>query len=95
MGKGKDLRLKVHRLLHTTLCTEKGQALIEHSLIIGSISGSLAIVRDNPYLVLGIVLVLLIILLFWKPKLFTTLVFMVIVLVILYFIYRWVEYGGI
>jgi hypothetical protein len=95
MTKGNNLILNVHRKLHTVLCSEKGQTLVEHSLIIGSISGSLAMVRDHPYLIIGIAILLLILLLFWKPKLFATLVFIAVLLAIVFFIYRWVEHGHI
>jgi uncharacterized membrane protein len=91
----KDTASKVRSTLNTVLCSEEGQALVEHSLIIGSISGSLAIVRDNPFLVVGIAVILLIILLLWKPKLFATVVFIVVLTAILFFIYRWVQYGHI
>jgi len=95
MGKGNGLLLNLHGKLHTVLCSEKGQTLVEHSLIIGSISGSLAIVRDHPYLIIGIAIALLILLLFWKPKFFATLVFIAVLLAIIFFIYRWVEHGHI
>jgi len=95
MGKGDDLTLSVQKKLHSVLCSERGQTLVEHSLIIGSISGSFAIVRDHPYLVIGIAILLLILLLFWKPKLFATLVFIAVLLAIVLFIYRWVEHGHI
>jgi uncharacterized membrane protein len=95
MGKANSLILNVHSKLHTVLCSEKGQTLVEHSLIIGSISGSFAIVRDHPYLIIGIAILLLILLLFWKPKLFATLVFIAVLLAIVFFIYRWVEHGHI
>lgn len=90
-----DMSLAVNHNLHTVLCSEKGQTLVEHSLVIGSISGSLAIVRDQPHLIIGIAIVLLILLLFWKPKLFATLVFIAVLLAIVFFIFRWVEYGRI
>lgn len=95
MGKGDDLILSVQGKLHSVLCSEKGQTLVEHSLIIGSISGSFAMVRDHPYLMIGIVIVLLILLLFWRPKFFATIVFIAVLLAILFFIYRWVEHGHI
>ena len=95
MGKGDDLTLSVQKKLHSVLCSERGQTLVEHSLIIGSISGSFAIVRDHPYFVIGIAILLLILLLFWKPKLFATLVFIAVLLAIMLFIYRWVEHGHI
>ena len=95
MGKANSLILNVHSKLHTVLCREEGQTLVEHSLVIGSISGSFAIVRDHPYLIIGIAILLLILLLFWKPKLFATLVFIAVLLAIVFFIYRWVEHGHI
>ena len=95
MGKANNLILNVHQKLHTAICSEKGQTLVEHSLIIGSISGSFAIVRDHPYLIIGIAILLLIFLLFWKPKLFATLVFIAVLVAIVFFIYRWVEHGHI
>ncbi len=75
------------------LCSEKGQAVVEHSLIVGSVSASFAMVRDNPYLIIGIALLLLIILLFWRPKLLATIVFIAVIATVLYFVYRWVEFG--
>jgi hypothetical protein len=95
MGKATDLLLKADQKLHTVLLSDKGQTLVEHSLIIGSISGSLAVVRDHPYFMIGIVLLLLILLLFWKPKIFATLIFIAVLVAILFFIYRCVEYGHI
>lgn len=94
-GKATDLKLGIGHKLTTLFCNEEGQALVEHSLIIGSISGSLAIVRDNPYLMVGLIIVLLILLLFWRPKTFATIVIIAVVVAILFFIYRWVEYGHI
>lgn len=94
-AKANKKMLKIRHQLHTTLCSEKGQALVEHSLIIGSITGSLAIVRDHPYLMVGTAVILLILLLFWKPKIFATLVFIAVLLAIVFFIYRWVEHGHI
>jgi hypothetical protein len=95
IGKANNVILNAPQKLHTVLCSEKGQTLVEHSLIIGSISGSFAIVRDHPYLIIGIAIILLILLLFWKPKLFATLVFIAVLLAIVFFIYRWVEHGHI
>jgi len=95
MGKANNAILNAPQKLHRVLCSEKGQTLVEHSLIIGSISGSFAIVRDHPYLIIGIAIILLILLLFWKPKLFATLVFIAVLLAIVFFIYRWVEHGHI
>jgi hypothetical protein len=94
-GKATDLMLNIHHKVNGLLGNEKGQALLEHSLIIGSISGSLTIVRDNPYLMVGIVIVLLILLLFWRPKVFATIIIISVLLAIGFFIYRWVEYGHI
>ena len=93
--KVEDLILYIHHKLKTVLGSENGQALVEHSLLIGSITGSLAIVRDHPYLLIGLAIVLLILLLFWKPKLFATIIFIAVLLAIVFFIYRWVEYGHI
>jgi len=95
MGKANNIILNAPQKLHRVLRSEKGQTLVEHSLIIGSISGSFAIVRDHPYLIIGIAILLLILLLFWKPKLFATLVFIAVLLAIVFFIYRWVEHGHI
>jgi len=95
MGKTDELLLKAHQKLCSVLSSEKGQTLVEHSLVIGSITGSLAMVRDHPYLMIGIGILLLILLLFWKPKLFATLIFIFVLVAIVFFIYRWVEYGHI
>jgi len=94
-GEANNFIPKVHHKLDTVLSSEQGQTLVEHSIIIGSISGSFAVVRDHPYLMIGIVIVLLILLLLWKPKLFATLVFIAVLLAIVLFIFRWVEYGHI
>jgi uncharacterized membrane protein len=87
--------MKVRRRLASVLCSENGQALVEHSLLVGSITGSLAAVRDHPYLVIGIAILLLILLLFWRPKIFATIIFIAVLIAIVFFIYRWVEFGHI
>lgn len=95
LSQAKDVVLKTHKELDSIIGSEEGQALVEHSLLIGSITGSFAIVRDHPYLIIALGILLLILLLFWKPKLFATLIFMAILVAIIVFIYRWVEYGHI
>ncbi|GEM_PF-6297339 len=81
--------------IRSVLRDEGGQALVEHSLIVSSLSGLIAIFRGNPYVVIGIIAVLIIILLFWRPKVLVTLVFIAVLVAIAFFIIRWVEYGYI
>jgi hypothetical protein len=72
---------------------ENGQTLVEHSLLIGGISSSIAVFRDHFILVLVAIIILLGVLLFWKPKFFAAIVLTAVILGILLFVYRWVENG--
>ena len=74
---------------------EKGQALVEYSLLLGIssvFSGVIAILRDHSIIVITIMMAFLIFFLFWKPKVTATVVF---IMLLLYVFYRYVEYGHI
>ena len=93
-----DLFPEFNRRVQTVLCSEKGQTLAEHSLLLGisgAISSAIGILQDRYLIITGIVMVLLISLLFWKPKLFLAIVLATVLLAVLLFIHRWVEYGHI
>ena len=93
-----DLFPEFNRRVQTVLRSEKGQTLAEHSLLLGisgAISSAIGILQDRYLIITGIVMVLLISLLFWKPKLFLAIVLATVILAVLLFIHRWVEYGHI
>jgi len=94
----KGLFPEFYRSARTVLSSEEGQALVEHSLLLGisgAISSAIGILQDQYLIIIGIVMVLLISLLFWKPKLFLAIVLAVVIISILLFVYRWVELGHI
>lgn len=84
-----------YRQTQEALYCEKGQTLVEHSLLVGSISGSVAAFRDHPFIVLAALGVLAILLLFWKPKWLVTIVLIAVVLGVGLFVYRWIEHGSL
>jgi len=85
--------MKLRRRIQNIFDSEHGQTLIEHSLLIGGMSSSIAIFRDHFILVLVAIVILLGVLLFWKPKIFATIVIVAVILAILLFVQRWVENG--
>jgi hypothetical protein len=89
---------KCYIRLQSLLRSERGQTLIEYSLLLGissAISSFIAIFRNQSVIVIAIIIVLFIFLLFWKPKVLATIVVIALLLSVLLFIYRWVEYGHI
>ena len=78
---------------------EKGQALVEYSLLLGGISSVIssviAILSDHSIIVITIMMAFLIFFLFWKPKVTATVVFIMLLLYGLLLFYRYREYGHI
>jgi Flp pilus assembly pilin Flp len=73
---------------------EKGQALVEYSLLLvitSVFSSVIAIFQDHSIIVITIMAFLLFFL-FWKPKVTATVVF---IMLLLYGLYRYVEFGHI
>jgi Ca2+/Na+ antiporter len=98
MKKLNDLLLSFYKKIQDVFCSEKGQTLVEHSVLVGisgAISGAIATFRDNPLIILVLILLLLILLLFWKPKFVAAIVIIAVLLAVLLFVYRWVELGHI
>jgi len=65
------LFLKSNIRVQNPLRSEKGQTLIEYSLLLGisnAISSAIATLRDHRLIVIAILIILLIFLLFWKQK---------------------------
>ncbi len=82
------------------LRNEKGQTLVEHTLVLGVsnfLANSIDVFRDHRVFLFAIIIgiALLILLLFWKPRIFAAIVFIAVLLLILMAVYRWVEYGHV
>jgi Flp pilus assembly pilin Flp len=77
---------------------EKGQALVEYSLLLGIssvFSGVIAFLGDHSIIVITIMMAFLIFFLFWKPKVTATVVFIMLLLYGLLLLSHYVEYGHI
>ena len=89
----KDFFLKCCGNVQNILRSEKGQTLIEHGLILGVISSVGSVMQNHLTIAIAIMALVLIVLLFFKPRILVTVVIIAGVLAILLFIYRWVNYG--
>ena len=100
-AKGEKLDGVFHKLcikIQSLPSNEKGQALVEHALLlsISSVfSGVVAICQDHSVIVITIIVAFLIFFLFWKPKVTAIVVFIMLLLYGLLLFYRHVEYGHI
>ena len=95
-GRLTGLLMNFCRKLSVSLRSEEGQALVEHSLLIGistAAAGTVAVLMDHPLIVIAVLVALFISLLFWKPKVLVTVLLIALLLLVSVFVYRLAEYG--
>ena len=94
----KDPFLTFYSKFQKLLSDEKGQTLVEYSLLLGissALSGAIATFLDHPFIAIVMLVVLFYFVPFWKPKVLAIVVFVALLLLVILFIYRWAQYGHI
>jgi hypothetical protein len=91
---------KFYGKVQKTFRSEKGQTLVEHSLLLGIFSfvaNAVDIFQNQRFFTFAVVIGIasLILLLFWKPRIFGAIVLIAVLIFILLFVFRWAEYGHV